>query len=97
MNSAWCQAIVESIKDDSNSKASIYFPSSIWQESDFTSNSDDSSNGSNGEIDSNSATLKKPPDNICTISSETNQIEIIQLFECNDAIQDKLTHTCIND
>jgi hypothetical protein len=96
MNSPWCQAIVESIKDDSHWKAAIYFPSSVWQEFNFTTNSDGSSSESNEETDNTSTILKKPSDNIftiSTISSKTNQIDIIQLFECNDAIQDKPTHT----
>jgi hypothetical protein len=97
MNSPWCQAIVESITDDSHWKAAINFPSFIWQNSDFASNSDDSSNRSNEEMDNTSTILKKPLDNIfttSTISSETNQTDIIKLFECNVAIQEhKLTHT----
>jgi hypothetical protein len=92
MNSPWCQSIIESIKDDSKWKASIHFPSTVWQETDLITNKDDNSSSGNEESNNHST---KPPEafeklfNTSTISSKVKQIDIIKLFDCNDITQKK--------
>jgi hypothetical protein len=88
MNSPWCQPIVDSIEDDSKWKASIYFPSTIWEESDFISNIDDRSSSSSSNEESNSNSTKPPEAfeklfTTTTISDKVKQIDIIKLFDCN--------------
>jgi hypothetical protein len=87
MNSPWCQPIVDSIKDDSKWKASIYFPSTIWKETDFITNVDDSS--SNEESSSHTTKSSEAFEKLfttTTISEKVKQIDIIKLFDCNDII-----------
>jgi hypothetical protein len=87
MNSPWCQPIVDSIKDDSKWKASIYFQSTIWKETDFITNVDDSS--SNEESSSHTTKSSEAFEKLfttTTISEKVKQIDIIKLFDCNDII-----------
>ena len=79
--SSWCQAILTSIEDDSQWKASIMFPSSIWTKSDF--------------YDEGIIPLTNTSTITSSTTSKFSNIDIIELFNQRINIQNKILQTSI--